>query len=62
LNVEHFAFLTRRGADPFQRQNTPQTQRNFAWRDYSLRVGIWRVFQMLDDLKLPATILLNSLV
>ncbi len=62
LNVEHFAFLTGRGADPFQRPNTPQTQRNFAWRDYGLRVGIWRVFQMLDDLKLPATILLNSLV
>jgi peptidoglycan/xylan/chitin deacetylase (PgdA/CDA1 family) len=30
--------------------------------NYGLRVGIWRIFQMLDDLKLPATILLNSLV
>ena len=61
LNVEHFAFLTGRGADPTQRGG-PQTQRNYAWRDYGLRVGIWRIFRLLDDLKLPATILLNSLV
>jgi allantoinase len=62
LNVEHFAFMAGLGSDPFQRAGANQTQRNFAWRDYGLRVGIGRVFQMLDDLKLPATILLNSLV
>ncbi len=62
LNVEHFAFMAGLGSDPFQRATANQTQRNFAWRDYGIRVGIWRVFQMLDELKLPATILLNSLV
>jgi allantoinase len=62
LNVEHFAFMAGIGSDPFGRANARQTQRNFAWRDYGLRVGIWRVFRMLDELKLPATILLNSLV
>ena len=62
LNVEHFAFMSGLGSDPYSRANAPQTPRNFAWRDYGLRVGIWRVFKMLDDLKLPATILLNSLV
>ena len=61
LNVEHFAFLTGRGADPTQRGG-PQTQRNYAWRDYGLRVGIWRIFRLLDQLRLPMTILLNSLV
>jgi allantoinase len=61
LNVEWFAFLAGRGADPTQRGG-PQTQRNYAWRDYGLRVGIWRIFRMLDELQLPATILLNSLV
>ena len=40
----------------------PQTTRNFAWRDYGIRVGIWRLFEILDELKLPATILLNSIV
>ena len=51
-----------RGNDPFLRGSSPQTKRNYAWRDYGLRVGIWRIFRMLDELKLPATILLNSLV
>lgn len=62
LNVEEFAFMAGRGNDPYLRTESPQTQRNYAWRDYGLRVGIWRIFRMLDELKLPATILLNSLV
>lgn len=62
LNIEHFAFMAGIGNDPFTRTSGPQTQRNYAWRDYGLRVGVWRVFDMLDELNLPATILLNSLV
>jgi peptidoglycan/xylan/chitin deacetylase (PgdA/CDA1 family) len=62
LNVEHFAFMAGIGNDPVTRTSGPQTQRNFAWRDYGLRVGIWRVLDMLDGLRMPATILLNSLV
>src|SRR6185312_1911110 len=62
LNVEEFAFMGGRGNDPYLRTNSSQTQRNYAWRDYGLRVGIWRIFRALDELKLPATILLNSLV
>src|SRR3954470_8624252 len=59
LNVEWFAFLAGRGADPTQRGG-PQTQRNYAWRDYGNRIGIWRLFAILDELGLPASILLNS--
>ena len=59
LNVEHFAFLTGRGMDP-SRSGAPQSTRNFAWRDYGNRVGIWRLFQMLEQFQLPATVLLNS--
>jgi peptidoglycan/xylan/chitin deacetylase (PgdA/CDA1 family) len=62
LNIEHFAFMAGIGNDPFSRTAGPQTQRNFAWRDYGLRVAIWRLFDVLDDLGIPATILLNSLV
>src|SRR6185437_16024100 len=62
LNVEHFAFMAGIGSDPFGRMSAQQTQRNFAWRDSGLRVGVWRIFEMFDQLKLPATILLNSLV
>ena len=62
LNVEEFAFMAGRGNDPYLRTNSPQTQRNYAWRDYGLRVGIWRIFGLFKELNLPATILLNSLV
>jgi len=47
--------------DPANRSGQ-QTTRNFAWRDYGNRYGNWRLFEMLDALKLPATILLNSAV
>ncbi|MBI1201132.1 MAG: polysaccharide deacetylase family protein [Rhodopseudomonas sp.] len=61
LNIEHFAFGAGLGMDPANRGG-PQTTRNFAWRDYGNRVGNWRLFEILDELKLPATILLNSAV
>ncbi|HEY1361860.1 MAG TPA: polysaccharide deacetylase family protein [Xanthobacteraceae bacterium] len=61
LNIEHFAFGTGIGMDPSNRSGQ-QTSRNFAWRDYGNRVGNWRLFEMLDELKLPASILLNSMV
>ena len=62
LNIEHFAFQAGLGMDPHNRTGTQQTSRNFAWRDYGNRVGNWRFFEMLDELKLPASILLNSTV
>jgi allantoinase len=61
LNIEHFAFGAGIGMDPAIRGG-PQTSRNYAWRDYGNRVGNWRLFDVLDELKLPATILLNSSV
>jgi peptidoglycan/xylan/chitin deacetylase (PgdA/CDA1 family) len=61
LNIEHFAFRAGLGMDPTNRGG-PQTTRNFAWRDYGNRIGNWRLFEMLDQLKLPASILLNSTV
>ena len=61
LNIEHFAFGAGLGMDPHNRGG-PQTSRNWAWRDYGNRVGNWRLFEILDELRLPATILLNSSV
>jgi peptidoglycan/xylan/chitin deacetylase (PgdA/CDA1 family) len=61
MNIEHFAFGAGLGMDPTVRGG-PQTSRNWAWRDYGNRIGNWRLFEMLDELKLPATILLNSSV
>jgi peptidoglycan/xylan/chitin deacetylase (PgdA/CDA1 family) len=61
LNIEHFAFLTGRGMDPHNRSGQ-QSTRNWAWRDYGNRIGNWRLFEILDELQLPASILLNSTV
>ena len=52
-NVEWFAFGAGLGHDP-AKTGEPQTHRNYAWRDYGNRIGIWRLFELLDELKLPA--------
>lgn len=59
LNIEHFAFGAGIGMDPSNRSGA-QTTRNWAWRDYGNRVGNWRLFELLDELQLPASVLLNS--
>lgn len=61
VNIEHFAFNTGIGMDPSV-PNAAGSTRNYAWRDYGNRVGIWRVFRMLDQLGLKSTTLLNSTV
>ena len=33
---------------------------NFAWREYGLRVGIWRLMEVLDRHDVPATVALNA--
>jgi peptidoglycan/xylan/chitin deacetylase (PgdA/CDA1 family) len=33
---------------------------NYGWRDYGPRVGIWRMIELLDELEMPASVLLNS--
>lgn len=58
-NIEIFAFGTGIGNDP-TKQGEPQTQRNYAWRDYANRVGVWRYFDLLDEFRLPSSCLVNS--
>src|SRR3954464_3412314 len=33
---------------------------NYGWRDYGVRVGIWRMIDALDRYKMRASVLLNS--
>lgn len=61
LNVERFTFGSGLGHTPTA-LGPPPDPRNFAWRDYGLRVGIWRVFDLMDKLGLPLSHLLNSTV
>ena len=61
LNVEHFSFDGTIGHTPTT-LTPPPDPRNYAWRDYGLRVGIWRVFDLMDELGFPLCHLLNSTV
>jgi allantoinase len=61
LNVEHFSFGEGLGHTPTA-LGPPPDPRNFAWRDYGLRVGIWRIFDMAEELGLPLCHLLNASV
>jgi allantoinase len=64
VNLEHFAFGEGLGAELAPGANSgggPQPDvLNHAWRDYGNRVGAWRLIETLDELSLPATVLLNS--
>ncbi|MFL6571539.1 MAG: polysaccharide deacetylase, partial [Burkholderiales bacterium] len=60
-NIEWFAFGAGLGHDPAN-AGEPQTHCNYAWRDYGNRVGVWRLFELLDELGLPAGHCTNSLV
>lgn len=60
-NIECFAYGKGRGMDP-AKHGEPQTHRNYSWRDYGNRVGVWRLFDLFDDLKLPIAHNTNSLL
>ncbi len=59
LNIEHFSFGEGLGHTPTNPGTQPDV-RNYAWRDYGLRVGIWRIFDLFDELGLPLCHLMNT--
>jgi peptidoglycan/xylan/chitin deacetylase (PgdA/CDA1 family) len=59
LNVERFSFGKGLGHTPTSLGPPPDT-RNFGWRDYGLRVGIWRIFDLFDKLGWPLCHLFNA--
>jgi allantoinase len=61
LNIEHFAFGTGLG-HAVSAELPPPDPRTFAWRDYGNRVGVWRLFDLLDQLGLPAAHLVNTTI
>lgn len=60
-NIEWFSFMTGLGSD-HTLPGAAQTTRNYAWRDYGNRVGIWYLFDLLDELGLPASHNVNAAV
>jgi len=59
LNVEQYRFgegmieeLVPAGAQP--------DVLNYSWCDYAIRVGVWRILDLLEEFRIPATLLVNS--
>ena len=59
LNLETFDFGDGLGAELAPGGPQPDVL-NYAWRDWGNRVGAWRIRDMLDDLRMPASVLVNS--
>lgn len=58
-NIEHHAFRAGLGSDSAT-VGAPQNQRNYAWRDYGNRVGLWYLLDLLDELQLPCAHNVNT--
>jgi allantoinase len=59
-NIEHFLFD--RPGTPISREGpglTPDV-RNYSWRDYGVRVGIWRMMEIMERRGIRGTVALNS--
>ena len=61
LNIEHFSFGEGLGHTPTH-PGTPPDVRNYSWRDYGLRVGIWRILDLFDEFELPVCHLMNTAI
>ena len=61
LNLEHFAFGEGLGSELVPIAGQPDVL-NYSWRDYGNRVGVWRLIELLDELGLPCTALINSTI
>src|SRR5579875_1346163 len=59
-NIEHFAYREGLGSDPAGLAEPPQSQSNYAWRDYGNRVGLWSYLDLLDEFALPGAHNVNS--
>jgi peptidoglycan/xylan/chitin deacetylase (PgdA/CDA1 family) len=59
LNLEHFAYNEGLGLSYSPGLPHPNTY-NWAWREYGNRVGVWRIIELCDQLRIPLSVLLNS--
>jgi peptidoglycan/xylan/chitin deacetylase (PgdA/CDA1 family) len=58
-NIESFAFGAGLGSDSAT-GTAPQNQRNFAWREYGNRVGLWEYLELMDEHEVPQSHNVNS--
>ena len=59
LNIEQYKF-----GQGIVEELVPNTDRpdvlNYSWCDYGTRVGVWRLLELVDELRIPVTLLVNS--
>ena len=59
LNLETFSFGEGLGAKLVAPLGEPDVL-NYCWRDYGNRVGGWRLLDLFDEIRLPASVLVNT--
>ncbi len=61
LNVEAFSFGMGKGA-AIAPPDQAHSHSVFSWRDYGNRVGMWRLFEMFDELGIPIEAQMNTAI
>lgn len=59
VEVYYFDMLSAVAITPNVRGTLPDVV-NYTWKEYGMRVGLWRIADVLDDLEIRATVALNS--
>jgi len=59
FNLEHFSFGEGLGAALGPKSPEPDVL-NYSWRDYGVRVGIWRMMEVMEKHGVKGTVALNS--
>ena len=61
LNIEAFSFGMGKGA-AIAPPDQAHSHSVFSWRDYGNRVGMWRLFEMFDELDIPIEAQMNTAI
>ena len=61
LNIEAFGFGVGKGA-AIAPPDQAQSHSVYSWREYGNRVGVWRLFELLDELGVPAEAQMNMAI
>jgi allantoinase len=61
VNIEAFGFGVGKGA-AIAPPDQAQSHSVFSWRDYGNRVGVWRLFDLFDELDVPIEAQMNAAV
>jgi hypothetical protein len=58
-NIEEFPYGEGLAIELNPKQREPDIP-NYTWRDWGNRVGVWRLIELMDEFRIPATVLMNT--